>query len=202
MKKSISLILSLVTCISLTYCGRQSENEKTKSISSDITTSESNKTTTISKSEQASTTTAKTSTTYEIFTTTTTTTTSINVCDEMTNILEKSNYTLNDIENSSQIIAVDSNGFNCTVYGFEKKDSCWETIFSTSGFVGGNGVSDSSHEGDYCTPMGLFPLGFAFGTESIDDLSIEYRKINENCYWVDDPLSEYYNQWCETTNIQ
>jgi L,D-peptidoglycan transpeptidase YkuD (ErfK/YbiS/YcfS/YnhG family) len=31
-------------------------------------------------------------------------------------------------------------------------------------------------------------------------MDIEYRQINGNCYWVDDPYSEYYNQWRDITN--
>ena len=87
------------------------------------------------------------------------------------------------------------------MYGFSETDGNWATDFITSGCVGKNGVSAESREGDYRTPKGLFPLGFAFGTENLTDLSIPYRQLNENCYWVDDPESEYYNQWQETTNI-
>ncbi len=61
-----------------------------------------------------------------------------------------------------------------------------------------NGVSAKSCEGDSCTPKGTYALGFAFGTQLIDDLSIEYRQINSDCYWVDAPESDYYNQWVES----
>ncbi len=27
---------------------------------------------------------------------------------------------------------------------------------------------------------------------------MEYRLINNNCYWVDDSQSQYYNQWVES----
>jgi len=62
-------------------------------------------------------------------------------------------------------------------------------------------VSDKSQEGDYCTPEGTFPLGFAFGTEPVDGLKTEYRLINNDCYWVDDTESPLYNQWVESTDI-
>lgn len=61
--------------------------------------------------------------------------------------------------------------------------------------------SANSREGISCTPKGLFSLGFAFGTDPLTDLSIPYRQLNENCYWVDDPASPVYNQWQETTEI-
>ena len=142
-----------------------------------------------------------TTTTTTITTTTMTTGPPITVCTELSSILENHNYTLEELENSKQLIAVVSSGSSCTVYGFSETGGNWATDFVTSGCVGKNGVSAESREGDGCTPKGLFPLGFAFGTENLTDLSIPYRQLNENCYWVDDPESEYYNQWQETTNI-
>ncbi len=35
----------------------------------------------------------------------------------------------------------------------------------------------------------------------INDLSVEYRQINNNCYWVDDPESPLYNQWTESDTV-
>ncbi|MDD7294907.1 MAG: L,D-transpeptidase family protein [Oscillospiraceae bacterium] len=142
-----------------------------------------------------------TTTTTTITTTTMTTEPPITVCTELSSILENHNYTLEELENSKQLIAVVSSGSSCTVYGFSETGGNWATDFVTSGCVGKNGVSAESREGDYRTPKGLFPLGFAFGTENLTDLSIPYRQLNENCYWVDDPESQYYNQWQETTNI-
>ena len=80
----------------------------------------------------------------------------------------------------------------------EKK---WCCLLESNGIVGKNGVSDKSHEGDYCTPQGVFSLGFSFGTEPMKGLDVEYRQINSNCYWVDDVCSPLYNQWVESSNI-
>ena len=60
-------------------------------------------------------------------------------------------------------------------------------------------MNQKSREGDYCTPFGLYSLGFAFGMESFDGLNVEYRIINSNCYWVDDPESRFYNMHREGT---
>lgn len=62
-------------------------------------------------------------------------------------------------------------------------------------------MSQNSCEGDYSTPKGVFGLGFAFGTQSMNGLKLEYRVINNNCYWVDDSTSDLYNQWIESSNI-
>ncbi len=104
-------------------------------------------------------------------------------------------------DNSKQIITVQSSCSACHVCFFDNTDDIWNIICEADGIVGKNGVSDKSMEGDYRTPKGKFSLGFAFGTENLDGLSVEYRKINENCYWIDDPESPLYNTWIETDEI-
>lgn len=108
---------------------------------------------------------------------------------------------MSDLGKSEQVIIVDSSGINCSVKFFEKNKNDWNCKHSVNGFVGLNGVSDKSREGDYCTPRGIFQLGFAFGFPSLTGLNVEYRQINYNCYWVDDPDSPLYNQWIESNNI-
>ena len=93
-----------------------------------------------------------------------------------------------------------SDASNCEVYCYEKTDNCWICQHSATGILGKNGVALDKKEGDYCTPKGLFSLGFAFGTENIDT-KIDFRLINDNCYWVDDSKSAYYNQWVESCEI-
>ncbi len=120
--------------------------------------------------------------------------------DEQINILlTENNYTLADISEAGQLIIVDSYGAACDVYCYEKSDDYWSCSFESSGIIGMNGATANKREGDKCTPLGLYSLGFAFGTESVDT-DIEYRLLNENCYWVDDTQSEYYNQWVETSS--
>lgn len=84
---------------------------------------------------------------------------------------------------------------------YEKNNDIWNCLLETKGYVGKNGVSSNSCEGDYCTPQGIYPLGFAFGIPPMNSLAIEYRQINGNCYWVDDSESPLYNQWVESSNI-
>lgn len=118
----------------------------------------------------------------------------------LTETLTNNNLSYNDIAYSHQIIVIDSNGYVCDVYLYEKRDNTWTQIRNTSGYVGKNGVTANKVEGDYCTPSGLYTLGFGFGTEPIDT-EIEYRIINSDCYWVDDVNSANYNQWVESKNI-
>lgn len=123
------------------------------------------------------------------------------ICTKMNDILKKGGYTSNDIGNARQLITVVSDDCQCEVSAFELSDNKWYECYSSSGIVGKDGVSKSSSENNSCTPKGVFDLGFAFGTEPLEWLSIEYRQINENCYWVDDPESELYNQWVESNEV-
>ena len=154
-------------------------------VSTDSTTTEmkmkmetQTQTTTVSTSVTTTTTATTISTTME--------TTTIPVCAELATILENNGYPLSDLG---------------VVYGFSAGEQGWQMDFVSNGCVGTNGVSANSREGISCTPKGLFSLGFAFGTDPLTDLSIPYRQLNENCYWVDDPASPVYNQWQETTEI-
>lgn len=117
-------------------------------------------------------------------------------------ILKKCGYALSDLSGSTQCIAVVSSGSSCKVYLFERDGGAWQEVSSTGGAVGKNGVSAESYEGDNRTPKGLFTLGFAFGTKNMTDLKLPYRRINDRCYWVDDPSSEYYNMWVESDSIE
>lgn len=117
--------------------------------------------------------------------------------DSLESALNRYGFSCENLGNSQQLIFVESSGTSCTVSLYEKTD-LWAKKASYFGIVGKNGVNQKSREGDYCTPFGLYSLGFAFGMENFDGLNVEYRIINSNCYWVDDPESEYYNQWVET----
>lgn len=118
----------------------------------------------------------------------------------LTEILTRSSHSYTDLSGSSQLIVVESSGYKCNVFFYEKINHLWSQIRYTSGYVGKNGVTKDKVEGDYCTPSGLYTLGFGFGTEHIDT-NIEFRLINDNCYWVDDVNSSNYNQWIESENI-
>lgn len=53
------------------------------------------------------------------------------------------------------------------------------------------------YEGDGCSPIGIFSLGIFFGTEENPefDPSIEYKKVDENDYWLSENNPEEYNVW-------
>lgn len=62
--------------------------------------------------------------------------------------------------------------------------------------IGKEGSTMTKREGDLKTPLGLFKLGPAFGTISAKT-NYPYLEITDNSYWIDDPISPYYNKWVE-----
>lgn len=85
------------------------------------------------------------------------------------------------------------------IFLYEKK-GVWNLVKTFDEmYIGKNGLTENKKEGDLCTPIGIFNVGFAFG---IDDIKIDYPyyKIKENVYFVDDESSEFYNEWVEVTN--
>lgn len=59
-------------------------------------------------------------------------------------------------------------------------------------------------EGDGCSPAGVFPITFAFGSESQDAnhwIKLPYRRATPHLRGVDDPQSKYYNQVVDETQV-
>lgn len=104
------------------------------------------------------------------------------------------------IKNTSQLILVNQTDSCKAKLRFLENE---KLIFETDAFIGRNGMISDKIEGDGKTPKGSFKLGIAFGTHDKKDVdsSIEYVKIEENLYWVDDVNSRYYNQLVDTRRI-
>ena len=116
-------------------------------------------------------------------------------------IISRAGYTEADIE-GSQLITVDAWGVNATLNTFEKIDGVWtktKILTDTSGFVGLQGVSESASEYTSYTPKGLFALSTAFGICDDPGTGLDYFKVTEDSYWVDDPKSQFYNCHVEGT---
>lgn len=103
-----------------------------------------------------------------------------------------------------QLICVSAKGSTARFTCFDKIcPGLWrfnESLGVMGGYIGRNGVTTEKHEGDGCTPAGLFRLGFAFGNREKPKTAIEYRHITANSVWVDDPVSPLYNSWLETSS--
>ena len=96
-----------------------------------------------------------------------------------------------------QLIAVQSDGTNCTLYFFEKTDGNWAasgTVGTAPGIVGRNGVTAHKVALDGCTPAGYFGLGPCYGAFANVQTKMEYRQITEHDYWVGFNETGYYNE--------
>ena len=59
-------------------------------------------------------------------------------------------------------------------------------------------------EGDGCSPAGIFPITFAFGSAAHaeeDQIRLPYRRCTTTLRGVDDPASRYYNQVVDATTV-
>jgi L,D-peptidoglycan transpeptidase YkuD (ErfK/YbiS/YcfS/YnhG family) len=61
------------------------------------------------------------------------------------------------------------------------------------------------HEGDGCSPAGIFRIPFAFGLASQEEaahLRLPYTFLTSDIFGVEDPNSRYYNQVVDVTKVQ
>lgn len=96
---------------------------------------------------------------------------------------------MKELEKYSQCIVVDSKEKKMTL--FDKGKLICEI---NNVALGKNGCTDKKIEGDGCTPLGDFPIGFAFGFSDLT-ISYPYYKITSDIYFVSDSDSPYYNEW-------
>ena len=93
---------------------------------------------------------------------------------------------------TNQIILVVGNSLSY----YSKENEIWNKIFETNCYYGKNGFSLNRHSGDFTTPIGSFPILYAFGTEERIDTKLKYRKITNNSYFSDDESNmKQYNTW-------
>lgn len=97
---------------------------------------------------------------------------------------------------SDQIVGVVASGSYAQVYLFEKTNSVWQQILSSSGRVGYQGVG-TAQEGSGRTPRGSYGLTLAFGTGGNPGSGLPYRQITSRSYWISNTADAQYNTWQE-----
>ena len=123
--------------------------------------------------------------------------------DTMALLLEESGWAAENIP-GDQLIIVQASGNEAQLWAYgQGEGGGWEPFLEEiSGHVGKNGVTSAKTEGDRCTPAGLYGLSLAFGVEADPGALLPYRQVSAESYWVDDPASQFYNQWVEGTAEQ
>ena len=93
------------------------------------------------------------------------------------------------------------NSYQAQLSAWEKQNNRWYRWMRVSAVIGKNGLAPAHEkkEGDGKTPLGIYPLGPAFGYASSMNTALDYRQVTDNDFWVDDPQSMQYNQWIRGT---
>ncbi len=76
------------------------------------------------------------------------------------------------------------------------EDGTWQMDFETRCNYGLNGFNLNRHEGDKTTPIGAFPILYAFGMGDNPGTEIEYKKITPRSYLSGEYAT--YNTWVES----
>jgi len=101
---------------------------------------------------------------------------------------------------SSQLVVVKHHAIpseTVDVYALEKKGTAWTNALAPMPAVTGrNGFAADAdkREGDGKTPVGIYPLGLAFGYAASAEFKMPYRQMTAQDIWVDDPDSPDYNK--------
>ena len=79
---------------------------------------------------------------------------------------------------------------------WNKTSKGWQIDFETYCGYGKNNFSSDRHAGDKTTPIGSFPILYAFGLVDKPDTSMTYKKITPKSYLSGE--AKTYNQWIES----
>lgn len=108
---------------------------------------------------------------------------------------------VNSVGNATQVISVVGVGpTTAKIDVWERTAAGWNPIgVGIPAHIGSSGMSQDIREGSMKTPMGVFTLDFAFGTQSNPGGGLPYVQVGPNHWWDGDVNSPTYNtmQVCE-----
>jgi L,D-peptidoglycan transpeptidase YkuD (ErfK/YbiS/YcfS/YnhG family) len=77
---------------------------------------------------------------------------------------------------------------------YERTGSGWQPIgVGIPAHVGAAGMAPETHDGQMLTPMGIFTLDFAFGTDPNPGGGLQYVQVGPDHWWDGDMKSPTYN---------
>lgn len=107
----------------------------------------------------------------------------------------------NQVGNATQVISVvGTGGSDAKLDVWQRSAAGWEPIgVGIPAKIGAKGMSSDIYEGSMQTPMGIFSLDFAFGTQPNPGGGLQYVQVTPNHWWDGDVDSPTYNtmQVCE-----
>ncbi|MGL6236874.1 MAG: L,D-transpeptidase family protein [Segniliparus sp.] len=98
---------------------------------------------------------------------------------------------------AAQVVAVtgDDSG-QAVVEAWEKTGGAWtDTTSDMPGWIGAAGLTQKVQDDVPATPVGVFSLSEAFGTDAAPQTAIPYRQTGPNDWWVGDVKSPLYNSF-------
>ena len=81
---------------------------------------------------------------------------------------------------------------------WNKVDGVWQKDLESRCNYGKNGLNLNRHAGDKTTPIGAFPILYAFGMDANPGTEMTYKKITPNSYLSAE--DETYNTWVESAS--
>ena len=78
-------------------------------------------------------------------------------------------------------------------------DATWKIELNSYCGYGKNGFNDNRHEGDKTTPIGSFPILYAFGLGDNPGTEMTYKQITPNSYLSGEEAT--YNTWVESDRL-
>ncbi len=100
-----------------------------------------------------------------------------------------------NVGNATQVLSVVSTGGSTAKMDVWQRDANgWKPVATAIPVhVGANGMVPQSHDGEMATPMGIFSLDFAFGTQPNPGGGLDYVQVTRDYWWDGDMNSPTYN---------
>lgn len=100
-----------------------------------------------------------------------------------------------NVGNATQVLSVvGTGGATAKMDVWQRGETGWQPIGSgIPVHIGANGMVPQSHDGEMATPMGVFSLDFAFGTQPNPGTGLEYVQVTRDYWWDGDLNSPTYN---------
>ncbi|KUI47323.1 hypothetical protein AU198_04520 [Mycobacterium sp. GA-1199] len=99
------------------------------------------------------------------------------------------------VGSATQVISVVGvGGSKAKVDVYQRTGAGWQPVAAgIPAWIGANGMTPQSHDGEMKTPMGVFTLDFAFGTAPNPGGGLPYVQVGPDHWWDGDMKSPTYN---------